>query len=395
MTGGIDENLDRALRTMTEYPGEAASSVDKALARTRGSLLGRMSATPVGSRTFGLCAVAALAIGAAVFVQSLTLGTGSRPFRGLASMPPSARPFTHAMDAAPATEQDQVQALDRVVDLSNSPQPQLPRDWFGAKSPSLSRAEEPQSPALAGGAAPDTDRQVVRKATLELLTPDVAAVFLKASHVVQAASGEFVQESALTGVGKDAQGNLTLRVAATRLDAALNELRSFGVVRAESTSGEDVTAQIVDVDSRVRNEERVETELLELLAKRADAPLKEILELRERISDIRQRIEQYTTQRQRLSRLVSLATVLVIIRPDQAAATIPKESGIGAYLRDSFAGAWKEGLVSLTDSLAWLVRVALGGFAWWVLLLVAVIGIWRGRRWRLGRAAAPPFREIA
>src|ERR1051326_7778127 len=97
-----------------------------------------------------------------------------------------------------------------------------------------------------GGSQSDSDRQVVRKATIELTSDDVRGTFAKAAHLASEAGGEYVENSSLTGEGKTAQGNLTLRVAATRLGALMTSLRELGVVKAENTTGEDVTAQVVD-----------------------------------------------------------------------------------------------------------------------------------------------------
>lgn len=219
-------------------------------------------------------------------------------------------------------------------------------------------------------------RHVVRKATMELVAADVRAAFVKAAHLIQEAGGEYVQESSLTGSGVGAKAELTLRVAADRLSSVLNELREFGEVRSEKTAGQDVTAQVVDIEARLRNEQRFEVEMLQLLEKRDDAPLKEILELRRQIGAVRQTIEQLTAQRERLGRLVSLATVLVIIRPADAPVEEPK-SGIGAYFGDSISRAWSRGLYFLSDTVAGLLSVLLGGLMWWVALIAALLVIRR------------------
>ncbi|MFH1747284.1 MAG: DUF4349 domain-containing protein [Planctomycetota bacterium] len=233
----------------------------------------------------------------------------------------------------------------------------------------------------AGEAASSTlDRHVIRKATIELLTPDVRAAFLKASHLISTAQGEYVQDSGVTGSGNRTEANLTLRVVATRLPEVLNELRQLGEVRSEQTAGEDVTTQVVDIEARLRNEQRVETELLELVEKRQDAPLKEILELRTALGQVRQTIETLTAQRERLDRLVSLATVLVIIRPADAPAPV-EDAGVIAYFLKAVGNAWNKGLLFLADTLAGFLSVIIGGLVWWLLLIVALLA-WRTYRLR-------------
>jgi hypothetical protein len=239
-----------------------------------------------------------------------------------------------------------------------------------------------QSKSVASSEEADADvRQVVRKATIELKTTDVRAVFLKAGHLVEEAMGEFVQDSALTGTDQQMQANLTLRVDAQRLPELLNELRGVAEVVSERVGGQDVTSQVVDLEARLRNETRVEQELLELMDKRADAPLKEVLALRSHLSNVRQSIEQLTAQRDHLGRLVSLATVLVIIRGAQAEPPKP-DGSIGAYFFERMRAAWLRALVFLVDTAATIVSVLVGGILWWVLLVAAIVGLRRYLRRR-------------
>lgn len=238
-----------------------------------------------------------------------------------------------------------------------------------------------QGPASEAGV--DIERQVIRKATIELKAKDVRAAFLKASQLLSEAQGEFIQDSSVTGEGVQTEANLTLRITADRLPEVLNELRELGEVRSEKITGEDVTGQVVDLEARLRNEKRVETELLSLLESRKDAPLKEILELRSSINNVRQTIEQLTAQRERLGRLVALATVLVIIRPVDAPP--PVEAGLWADFGNALRHAVSDGTRFLTRTLAGLVGVAIGGLIWWVLLIVVILAL--RTYWRRQRAA--------
>lgn len=245
----------------------------------------------------------------------------------------------------------------------------------------------------------DEGRQVVRRATIELTAKDVRSAFLKASHLVSEAGGEYVQESALTGSDKDLQANLTLRVAVDRLSAVLNELRSLGAVAAENQGGEDVTAQAIDLEARLRNQQRLEKELLGLMDARKDAPLKEVLELNSQISQVRQGIEQLTAQRDRLSRLTSLATILAIFRaepvPEPPPATQPappKPETLGGYFLRSVSGEWNDGVRILVDTLAAALRIIIGGLVWWA-ILVAALFVVRQRANR--RTPAPEFTDAA
>lgn len=346
------DNLDRHLADLTappaDPPGLWLRALDRAEAEPRRpGLFHRMAVQPLPNST--VAAVVLILVLGFVAVFMLPALGGARQ---------SARRLVESMPPAPAAPPVASQPL---------------------------AASAPAAPNASGRAQTEDapGRAVIRKATIELAVDDVRAAFSKAALVISEARGEYVESSSLTGEGPRTQGQLTLRVAAARLSAVLDELRQLGTVRAEKSGGEDVTAQVVDLDARLRNEQRVEAELLELLEKRADAPLEDLLRLRESLNTVRQAIERLTGERERLGRLVDLATVLVIIRPvdGEPAAAVP----LSDYFTKNIAAAWRSGLRFLADTVANLLAVLVGGLIWWVLAIVAIIAVARLRRRALAR----------
>ncbi len=236
------------------------------------------------------------------------------------------------------------------------------------------------------------DRRVSRIASIEVRVRDVAAAFAAASRFPEGDAGEFVQQASLTGEGAAAKGTLTLRVASERLESALARIRALGAVASESASAEDITAQVVDVAARIRNEERVEAELLDLLEKRAGAPLKDVLELRARLAEVRQAIERLRGQEQRLDRLSTLATVNVVItRQQETQKGAAPGAGVFSTLWPALVNGARDGVAMLAGSVRWIVETAIGGAPWWIALAAAVIG---GRRLLRARTAAAISRPI-
>ncbi len=377
------DELDRQLGELTAWSGEEPGLWRKAVEQTeragksRISWLGPMSAgrswRPVA---VAACTLALVTVAAAVLLP--TLGQARK----------SARHKTEDRIVLDGRIGDDVEAYKR----TDAPKPSLAAApiWKGyggepqAVDGRFDIADSSNGQVLVK--APDTDRaaadrQVVRKATMELTTDDVRGTFAKAAHIVSEAGGEYVENSSLTGEGKTAQATMTLRVAAGRLGPVMTSLRELGTVKAENTTGEDVTAQVVDVESRIRNEQRVEQELLQLLDKRADAPLKDILELRGSLASVRESIERLIGQREKLGRLVSLASVLVVIRTaDAPPPPPPQKSGMGEYFTKAVAGSWRSGLEFLADTVAAGVALVVGGLVWWLILAAAAVGVVRWTR---------------
>ncbi|MBC7773312.1 MAG: DUF4349 domain-containing protein [Pyrinomonadaceae bacterium] len=222
-------------------------------------------------------------------------------------------------------------------------------------------------PATPGGAS----RHVILKATIELATKDVPATFAKANLVINESLGEFIERSVLRRDTGANSSEIVLRVSASRLGAVLTQLRQFGTVTSESAGGDDVTDRVVDLEARLRNERRIESELLKLLDSRAGSSLEDVLKLRTELSGVRLSIERLDGQMLQLGRSVSLATVLVLIRPDGALAQpMSLTTGLGEYFTKTMSKAWTSGMKGLADSVSLFVENLLAGLVWWIVLLI-------------------------
>lgn len=227
------------------------------------------------------------------------------------------------------------------------------------------------------------DRHVIRKAAVDLQAEDVRGVYLKIKAMLpNEAQGEFVEQSQLVDSGGQVSGYLTLRLRADRLNEALNTLRGMATVVREASDATDVTAQVVDVEARLRNERRVEQELLALLERRKDAPLEDVLKVSNSLAEVRGRIESLTADQQRTARQVALATLVVTIQAKPREPAPVARPGMMQRLGEQFGGAWRDGVAFLVDTMAAMVRILIGGLIWWALL---VAGLWMLRRWYLRR----------
>lgn len=104
----------------------------------------------------------------------------------------------------------------------------------------------------------------------------------------------------------------TMRIPAERLNQFSEKLEAIGNVIDKSTSKEDVTTQLVDVEARIKTLEVQETRLIELLKTGGD--LKDILEIEKQLSDVRYEIESYKATMKSLESQVSYSTVQLELR---------------------------------------------------------------------------------
>ena len=158
---------------------------------------------------------------------------------------------------------------------------------------------------------------VIRNATLTLVVRDTQAQISTIMRMADELKG-FVASSSTTKDGSDLQAQIVLRVPADRLDEALDRARKLAVeVRQEQVTGDDVTAEYVDLTSRVKNLEAAEEQLRAILAK-ADKT-DDVLNVFKELTNVRGEIEQARGRMQFLSQSAAMATITLSLLPDKPA----------------------------------------------------------------------------
>ncbi len=234
--------------------------------------------------------------------------------------------------------------------------------------------------ASAAANATTTERMVVRTASLDLVVPDTE----KALDDVQAMArelGGYVVSVEAYQYQEGRQATVTLRIPAENLDTALDRLRAMATtVRRESVSGQDVTDQYVDLESRLRHLEAKEKQLLEFLDRAEDTEA--VLAVYEHLSATQAEIEQVKGRMQYLENQAALATVTVSLTPDVMAQ--PLETGgwnLPATVRSAV-----ETLLNVLEffvkALIYIVIVVLPAL---ILVALPIFGIFLLVRWLVRR----------
>jgi len=386
MTSDTPDNLEKQLTDLTTWTHPAPQLWRQALRTARPGtvrwdrLWQRMTTWPVPAVAAACLAVAAIATGIFMQLPKRSQPASSVTFTQYPPLETLSDSAGRAFSEAASVGRRYGSAEVTRASLGQRSAGPMTVSQAADKYPAASLAVRlDHSLLLDRHAQPAPVRQVVRNVAIEIAAADVRAAYLKALHLISAAHGEYVQDSALHGQGNSAQAELTLRVAVDRLSEVLDRLRDLGEVRSERGNSDDVTDQAVDLDARIRNEQRIETELLELVESRKDAPLKEILELRDKLAEVRRSIERLTGQRERLDRLTALATVLVIIRTTDAP-PVPQANSLVDYFDKALRSAWRAGLQFLADTFAVVLSVLIGGVVWWVVLAAVIVAVVRYRR---------------
>ena len=117
------------------------------------------------------------------------------------------------------------------------------------------------------------------------------------------------------------QGSITIRVPAAKLDTALSQIKAEAVdVPTENHTGQDVTAQYVDLQSQLNNLEQAEKDLLAIMDEAKNNPgndsttkTQDVLNVYNQIVSIRGQIEQIKGQMKYYEESVAYSLVSVTL----------------------------------------------------------------------------------
>ena len=164
------------------------------------------------------------------------------------------------------------------------------------------------------------DRKLARRADIALTVTDVDAAAGKVRAIAASARGLVLSESISSEPDSPDQGGfstITISVPAEALDATLDRLAELGEVHSRHTYTDDVTAQYVDTESRVKTME-ASVERVRALMGQATR-LADIVSLEAELSRRQADLEAMQAQLAALEDSVQLAPVEVSLSTDEAA----------------------------------------------------------------------------
>jgi hypothetical protein len=176
------------------------------------------------------------------------------------------------------------------------------------------------------------------------------------------------------------QATLVLKIPSDHFDAALVSLRKLGEVRSDSVSGEDVGAEYVDLEARLRHWRAQEAVFLDLMAKAQS--ISETISIQQQLSVIQEQIEQHEGRRRYLDGQTAFSTVRFSILESGAVAKEPGEP------RTTLARAW-ERAVGATLAVVGGSLVVLGVVVPLALILGLPVLVFALARRRSGRTPEP------
>ncbi|MDQ3602472.1 MAG: DUF4349 domain-containing protein [Actinomycetota bacterium] len=249
------------------------------------------------------------------------------------------------------------------------------RETAGVDSPAGSGEDLAQSSEGAVGITGDPatlgdfGRKVVKTADLGLRSKEVRGSAARAQQVAATADGT-VLSSQVYKSGDSVTADLVLSVPSEEFERVLEELRGLGQkVTTDSISGQDVTEEYVDLESRERNLRATEESLLRLYERAEN--VEEALSIQRELTGVRGEIELVQGRIKYLDQRSTYSQITLNIQP----VTSPPPPRPSWDPGEVVARAWEASLsvlqvmaTAIISALVfgwWLAPVLIGGLLWW------------------------------
>ncbi|MGI6207374.1 MAG: DUF4349 domain-containing protein [Anaerolineae bacterium] len=210
------------------------------------------------------------------------------------------------------------------------------------------------------------ERKIIRTGEIVGRFEDVQGAVAEIQARVQGAGG-YVVTSNVYANGDDLNASMSVRVPAEQFDRMMEDLAGLAVkVERTSTSGDDVTEEYFDLESRLKALRATEAQLLLLLedVREKMETAEDILAVYRELQNIQSQIEQYEGRRQFLDRMVDMSTIhLTLLAVEPATPVISGTWNPGATLRSA--------LRALTDTGQFLLDAVI----WGIFYLLPVLAI--------------------
>ncbi len=222
-----------------------------------------------------------------------------------------------------------------------------------------------------------TQRKIVKNGSLSLLVKKAEETAGRIAKIADDFKG-FVSYSGIYEVSEGVKaGTITIRVPADKFNEATAKIKELAVkVQSEDFNTSDITEQFVDLESRLKNLQAEEQQYLDIL-KRA-VKVQDILDVSQRLFEVRGQIESIQGQLKYMSQQVDMSTISVSLTSESEVKIFGLYWRPLANLKQSLRKMF-EGLTGYVDSLVkfifalpvmllWLVTVAVVAFFGWKVL---------------------------
>lgn len=211
----------------------------------------------------------------------------------------------------------------------------------------------PQLPSTAVGKENIIEQKVIKTANLTLEVVKVGDAINEINSLAVSKGGFILSSSVTTNPDETQSASVILKIPASKFEETIKEIKELAKkVELEKISGQDVTEEYIDLQSQLKNFRAEEAQYLEILKKATT--IDEILNVTERLAQVREKIEMTEGRIKYLESQTDMSTITLTLK-EEARFEIPtKEWRPLNTLKLAFR-AWVRFLQWLVNILIWLV----------------------------------------
>jgi Domain of unknown function (DUF4349)/Putative zinc-finger len=228
-----------------------------------------------------------------------------------------------------------------------------------------------------------TGPMIARTASLKISVKDFPSARASVSGIVAAHKGYVASLSISSQTGAAQSLNAKLAIPAAEYDAALTDLRRLGRVEQEQQGGEEVTAQVVDLDARLKNARETETQVANILKTRT-GKIGDVLEVEQEMARVRGDIERMEAEQKQLRGRIAFASVDVTLTEEYQAQLGDNPSVAGRQIRNALVDGYRAAADGVLSVFVFFLNVGPSLLLWALILFLPARWAWR--RWRKSRA---------
>jgi hypothetical protein len=218
----------------------------------------------------------------------------------------------------------------------------------------------------------DFGRKIIKTAELGVTAEDVRGEAAAAQQVANRFGGTIVSSQTYRS-DNAVHADLVLSVPSEHFEDALDELRGLGEeVTTDTVSGQDVTEEYVDLQSRERNLLAAEQSLLDLYNRADD--VQDALSIQRELTVVRGQIEQVQGRMQYLKQSSDMSQISLSIQPVTSPPKPPPAWDPALVV----VRAWNASLAVLQALSAAILSTLV--FGWWMIPPLALGAWWLRRR---------------
>lgn len=225
-------------------------------------------------------------------------------------------------------------------------------------------------------------RKIIRNANMDIIVSSPEQTATDLQQMVTELGGYVVHYERRQVENSSAA--IDLRIPAEKLDVARERVRkAASKVSNENVSTDDVTARYVDVQAHLRNMRAEEQQYLDIL--KTAKSVEDVLAVREKISDVRDRIERTQGEFNVLEHDIAMSSLHVQINSESSAAEAKWEpwKNFRRSFREALGGLerYMNGVVALV---LWLPILIL----WLLTLAIVLLVLWKTLAWGWRQASS-------